>query len=329
MRVHRPTWSTQLPFDKAFGLNLHFGCGHLAPSLGRTIIGFILGCAMSDSPREAYRQSSKRLEDVFETSFPRAACEFAEKTIDQTREAYECSSSTLEAAVRTLERSFDAAGQGAAALRREIIDITHRNVNLGFELATSLAGASTLYEIVELQTDYWRKQFEVLSQADEFHIRLFEFDAAERKTVQPSPESIGHEPARKTPVRVQEAAKNTESPAARERVAWQGHDAQKPARPPAAGPTVRPRVARRTVTQEKGAREDEPIRQDLPADIKFGMLDGNAVRFTNLEAWWLVDGAWRPISLDEVLLNAAVMREARFNQVFPKVPRLPSNAFKP
>jgi hypothetical protein len=25
MRVYRPTWSTQLPFDKAFGLNLPSG----------------------------------------------------------------------------------------------------------------------------------------------------------------------------------------------------------------------------------------------------------------------------------------------------------------
>ena len=58
------------------------------------------------------------------------------------------------------------------------------------------------------------------------------------------------------------------------------------------------------------------------------MLDGNAVRFTGREAWWLVDGVWRPISPGEVLLNAAVMREARFNQFFPEVPRLPSNAFK-
>ena len=58
------------------------------------------------------------------------------------------------------------------------------------------------------------------------------------------------------------------------------------------------------------------------------MLDGNPVRFTSLEAWWLVDGAWRPISPDEVLLNAAVMREARYDQFFPEVPPLPSHAFK-
>jgi hypothetical protein len=58
------------------------------------------------------------------------------------------------------------------------------------------------------------------------------------------------------------------------------------------------------------------------------MLDGNAVRFTNFEAWWLVDGTWRPISPDEVLANAAVMREARFKQLFPRVPLLPKKAFR-
>ena len=79
--------------------------------------------------------------------------------------------------------------------------------------------------------------------------------------------------------------------------------------------------------QKRGAARDEALEHSLAAGIKFGVLDGNPVRFTSLEAWWLVDGAWRPISPDEVLLNAAVMREARFNQFFPEVPRLPSNAF--
>jgi len=83
------------------------------------------------------------------------------------------------------------------------------------------------------------------------------------------------------------------------------------------------------VTRKKDTPdEEEPVLQSLSAEIKFGMLDGNAVRFTNLEAWCLINGAWRPISPREVLLNAAVVREARFNQLFPKVPRLPNNAFQ-
>jgi hypothetical protein len=94
---------------------------------------------------------------------------------------------------------------------------------------------------------------------------------------------------------------------------------------PAASP---PPDERQSGSPKKGAAQDETLQQILPAEIKFGILDGNAVRFTSLEAWWLVDGVWRPISPDEVLLSAAVMREARFNQLFPEVPRLPSNAFK-
>jgi hypothetical protein len=79
--------------------------------------------------------------------------------------------------------------------------------------------------------------------------------------------------------------------------------------------------------RERPSRTQEPIPQNLPSDLKFGMLDGNPVRFTNLEAWWLIDGAWRPISPGEVLSNAVVMREVRFKQLFPLVPLLPSNAF--
>jgi len=100
-----------------------------------------------------------------------------------------------------------------------------------------------------------------------------------------------------------------------------------PARP-ATGPGVHPPDKRQPRTRKKGTPENEPVPESLPGQIKFGMLDGNAVRFTNLEAWWLVDGAWRSISPGEVLLNAAVLREARFNQLFPQVPRLPSDAFK-
>jgi hypothetical protein len=90
--------------------------------------------------------------------------------------------------------------------------------------------------------------------------------------------------------------------------------------------TARPHE-RQSGTAKKGAPH-EPARQVLPMGVKFGMLDGNAVRFTDFEAWWLVDGAWRPISPGEVLSSAAVMREERFKEVFPQVPILPRKAFQ-
>ena len=70
----------------------------------------------------------------------------------------------------TFEKSFDAAGQGAAAFNRKIVDIAKRNVDSSFDLASSLAGARSLADVVELQATFWRKQFDVLSaQAEEVH----------------------------------------------------------------------------------------------------------------------------------------------------------------
>jgi hypothetical protein len=270
-----------------------------------------------DKAREAYRKSSNRFEGLLEIPFPQAAHEFAEKTIDQTRDAYGRSNRTLEAAVQTLERSFES----AAELRRNIIDIAHKNLNLGFDLAKNLANASNLSELVELQAAYWRKQFDAFTtQADETHNRLMRLYAPEPKTTESPTESIRNETAKKAPSRAQEAP-------ARDPAEGQRRDPQKFGAAPVAGSTVRPADESQSKARKKGAPGDERT-QSLLAEIKFGMLDGNAVRFTSLEAWWLVDGAWRPISPDEVLLNAAVMRKARFNQLFPKVPRLPSNAFK-
>ena len=61
------------------------------------------------------------------------------------------------------ENSFGAACRGAVALNRKILDIAERNINTGFDLATSLAGAKNLSEATELQAAYWRKQFGELS----------------------------------------------------------------------------------------------------------------------------------------------------------------------
>ena len=77
-------------------------------------------------------------------------------------------SDAFDASLTTFERSFDAAGQGAAAFNRKIVDIARRNVDASFDLATSLAGAKNLADIVELQAAFWRKQFGVLTaQAEE------------------------------------------------------------------------------------------------------------------------------------------------------------------
>jgi len=74
----------------------------------------------------------------------------------------------FDASLTTFERSLDAAGQGAAAFNRKIVDIARRHVDASFDLAGSLAGAKNLADIVELQAAFWRKQFGVMTaQAEE------------------------------------------------------------------------------------------------------------------------------------------------------------------
>jgi phasin len=125
--------------------------------------------AAADQARDAYRNVTAQLGLLgLNTAIPEGVRALAEKTVAQSRQVYDRSSDAFDASVATFEKTFDAAGQGAAAFNRKIIDISRRNLNSVFDLATSLAGAKNLADIVELQTDHWQKQIDVLTaQAEE------------------------------------------------------------------------------------------------------------------------------------------------------------------
>jgi phasin len=127
--------------------------------------------AAADQARTAYRNMTAQLGHLgFDTAIPESVRALAEKGVVQSREAYNRSRDAFEASVATFERSFDAAGQGAATFNRKIIDIAQRNLSSVFDLAESLASAKNLGEIVELQAAYWPKQFSALMvQAEEVH----------------------------------------------------------------------------------------------------------------------------------------------------------------
>ena len=103
------------------------------------------------NPQAAGEQARKNYRDVttqlgrlgLDTSVPEGVRAMAERD-DRSKDA-------LDASIATFERSFDAAGRGATAFNRKIIDIAQRNVNSVFDLAKSLAGAKKLTDIVELQ----------------------------------------------------------------------------------------------------------------------------------------------------------------------------------
>ena len=124
----------------------------------------------AEKARETYRKTAAQFEDLaLNTPVSEGVRALAEKNVAQAREAYEHSKDALEAALETLERSFDALGQGATALNHKVMDIAQRNINSGFDLAKGLAGAKNLAEAIELQAAYWRKQLGALTaQAEEF-----------------------------------------------------------------------------------------------------------------------------------------------------------------
>ena len=72
------------------------------------------------------------------------------------------------AADQKLQVRFDRIRQ---RLSVQIVDISRRNVEANFDLATSLTGAKNLADIVEVQSAFWRKQFGVLTaQAEEVRV---------------------------------------------------------------------------------------------------------------------------------------------------------------
>jgi phasin len=124
----------------------------------------------TSNPQTAPEQGRKNYRDVTtpDADVPETVRAMVEKAVDQSREVYDRSKDALDASVATLGRTFDAAGQGAVAFNRKIIDIAQRNVNSGFDLAESLASAKNLSEMVELQAAYWQKLLGALtSQAEE------------------------------------------------------------------------------------------------------------------------------------------------------------------
>ena len=123
----------------------------------------------AEQVHDTLRKTAAQFEELArDTEVPQAMRDLAEKNITQMRETYERAKDALEAVFESWERSFDAAGQGAVALNRKVIDIAQRNINSSFDLAKSLAGAKNLAEAMELQGAYWRKQLDTLTaQAEE------------------------------------------------------------------------------------------------------------------------------------------------------------------
>ena len=123
----------------------------------------------TDHGRPTYRDLTAQLGLIgLDAAIPEGVRALAENFATRNRETYDCYLDAFDTSVAAFEMSFEAAGQSAIAFNRKVVDMARRNVDEGFDLATSLACAKNLADIVSLQTDFWRKQIGVLTaQADE------------------------------------------------------------------------------------------------------------------------------------------------------------------
>ena len=94
--------------------------------------------AAAEQVRKTYRDVTAQLGHLgLDAAVPEGVRALAQRAVAQTREVYDRSKDAFDASLTTFERSLEAAGQGAAAFNRKIVDIARRNVDASFDLAGS------------------------------------------------------------------------------------------------------------------------------------------------------------------------------------------------
>jgi phasin len=94
---------------------------------------------------------------------------FAEKGVEQSKEAYAKLKSNAEEAQKTMESTYETVRAVSSDVSMKAIAAMRANTEAGFEHLESLMGAKSLSDIVELQTAFLRKRVEMtVEQAKEF-----------------------------------------------------------------------------------------------------------------------------------------------------------------
>jgi phasin len=96
--------------------------------------------------------------------FPVGLRELAEKSVANTREAYDKMKAAAEDATGALEGTLSAAAKGTADYNRKVIEVARANANAAFDYARDLLAAKSISDVAELSSTHARKQFEALSQ---------------------------------------------------------------------------------------------------------------------------------------------------------------------
>lgn len=89
---------------------------------------------------------------------------FAEKSVEQARQAFDGFMSAAHRTVSTLEEQTTAARNGVRDVRAKAIGFAEQNIASSFDFAQKLVRAKDVKEMLELQGSYVKAQMQVLAQ---------------------------------------------------------------------------------------------------------------------------------------------------------------------
>lgn len=108
---------------------------------------------------------------------PAAVREFAEKSVNQARDAYAKLKTSADEATALVEETVETARAGTYAIGLKAVDAAKSNSDASFSFARELFGAKSMTDVIEMQSTFARKQF------DAFTSQFREFQALTEKLV--------------------------------------------------------------------------------------------------------------------------------------------------
>ncbi|WP_428646937.1 phasin [Roseibium sp.] len=109
---------------------------------------------------------------------PEQMRDFAEKSVDQARKAFDDFMGATHKAVTNVEDSANAVQAGASDVNKKALTFAEEQVDAAFKFAQALVKADNVEDMMKLQQDYLRSQMENLGE------QAREFSNTASKTVQ-------------------------------------------------------------------------------------------------------------------------------------------------
>ena len=89
---------------------------------------------------------------------------FAEKSVEQAKQAFDGFISATHQAVSAFEGQAETARQGARHVAEKAMNFAERNVASSFEFSQKLVRAKDIQELMRLQTEFIRNQMQILTE---------------------------------------------------------------------------------------------------------------------------------------------------------------------